>query len=414
MRKFYFFLLALIFISIATQASQKRKVLFIGIDGCRSDALQQANAPNIHAFAALPNSLSTYNAWCLGYTFSGPTWSSMMTGVWWNKHDVNSNSYTGSNFNQYPYFTTLAKQIRPELYCAEVCEWPPLIDDVYNDNFNLRLHTPDGQGPTTVAAATPVLLKDSLDFAFVYFDQVDLAGHSTGFDPNNPSYMQAIANVDSCVGVLLSVLRSRPDYANEDWVILMMTDHGGIGKGHGGNSVEERNIWWIANGDDLQRDSLTGVDPGTYNPYIVGTFVASGVDTAVMHQTPVHTDIAVTALHHLIFDSGINPMDQLQWGLDGKSWIASSTTAVKDVANRVKVNLFPNPANTSVKVSFANDEKLPVSAALFDMQGREVRKVNTVNGISELTIDINGLPAAQYQLRLQVGKNTVSKSLSVE
>ncbi|MBK8659915.1 MAG: alkaline phosphatase family protein [Bacteroidetes bacterium] len=81
--KFYSFIL-LTFFTLTLQATQDRKVLIIGIDGTRSDALQQANVPNLDALIA--NGLYTYDAWHCGITVSGPSWSTIMTGVWWNKH----------------------------------------------------------------------------------------------------------------------------------------------------------------------------------------------------------------------------------------------------------------------------------------------------------------------------------------
>src|SRR5262245_8964894 len=120
-----------ILVAFNSSASQKRKALIIGIDGVRSDALQLANTPNIDSLMA--GGLYTWDAWHCGITVSGPSWSTIMTGVWWNKHGVSNNNYTGSKFNQYPYFTTRAKELLPNLRCVEVIEWPPLIDDVYND-----------------------------------------------------------------------------------------------------------------------------------------------------------------------------------------------------------------------------------------------------------------------------------------
>jgi membrane-anchored protein YejM (alkaline phosphatase superfamily) len=38
--------------ALSAAASQPRKVLIIGIDGVRTDALQQANTPNIDALIA--------------------------------------------------------------------------------------------------------------------------------------------------------------------------------------------------------------------------------------------------------------------------------------------------------------------------------------------------------------------------
>ena len=118
------FLSLILVISVSNLfASQNRKVLIIGIDGCRSDALQQANTPNIDGL--LSNATYSYNSWHTGITWSGPSWSTILTGVNWNKHGVTSNTFTGSNFSQYAPLPTLAKQIKPNLNCSIVAEWDP-------------------------------------------------------------------------------------------------------------------------------------------------------------------------------------------------------------------------------------------------------------------------------------------------
>ena len=79
MKKIY----TLLFFAVLLQtayASQNRKVLVIGIDGCRSDALQQANTPHLDSLIA--TGLFTYDAWHCGITVSGPSWSTIMTGTW--------------------------------------------------------------------------------------------------------------------------------------------------------------------------------------------------------------------------------------------------------------------------------------------------------------------------------------------
>ena len=255
----------LLLFSIATAtASQKRKVLFIGIDGVRSDALQQANTPNLDALIA--TGAYTYDSWCLGITVSGPSWSTIFTGVWYQKHGVTNNSYSGSHFDQYNMFPKLAKAYKPNLYASEVMEWPPLIDNVPNqyDGYNVRIKVPDGGSAPTGSTTATQLLNSNLDVMTVYFDAVDLQGHSNGFSPNNPSYITAIQTVDVQVGVVINALKSRPNYANEDWLILVTTDHGGVGTGHGGNSDEERHIWWAASGNNIQHKQLFGQDPGSY------------------------------------------------------------------------------------------------------------------------------------------------------
>ena len=70
----------------ATQSAEKiKKVLLIGIDGCRPDALQRAQAPQIGALA--DQGAVSYTAQNLPLrltdveTSSGPSWSTMLSGV---------------------------------------------------------------------------------------------------------------------------------------------------------------------------------------------------------------------------------------------------------------------------------------------------------------------------------------------
>ena len=81
---------------------QTPKVLVIGIDGIRPDVLMHVNTPNIDELAAegfLSNHART------GYpSVSGPGWSSMLNGVWPDKHGVTDNSFEGERYNDFPDF----------------------------------------------------------------------------------------------------------------------------------------------------------------------------------------------------------------------------------------------------------------------------------------------------------------------
>jgi len=410
-KKFY----ALALISIMTLsvfASQKRKVLIIGIDGCRSDALQQANTPNLDGLIA--NGLYTYDAWHCGITVSGPSWSTIMTGVWWNKHGVSSNAYTGSHFNDYPYFPTLAKQLLPNLHCVQVVEWAPMSDNVYNDGWNLKLKTPDGDGAATAAVASTQLANDSLDCMFVYFDAVDLTGHSSGFSPTNPSYIQAIENVDNKVGTVLNALHARTNYANEDWLVLVITDHGGIGTGHGGITYEERHIWWIASGNDVVHQQITAADPGTYNLLGTGIFNQSGVDQVLLKSSPVQADIALTALHHLIYETGVDPENYPFYvGLDGKSWL-NVFNGVNNVSKEDNIKVFPNPTSGLTTFWFENEKKQNVTIEMFDLLGRSMKKFANLEVGDKATIDLSQLNCGTYLAKIRIGEQILSRKIDLQ
>lgn len=83
----------------------QNKVLILGLDGCRSSALLAANTPNIDTL--LNHATYSFDALTQYPTWSGPGWSSMLTGVWEEKHGVLDNSFLGSNYNNYPHFIKL-------------------------------------------------------------------------------------------------------------------------------------------------------------------------------------------------------------------------------------------------------------------------------------------------------------------
>lgn len=402
-------LLAALLFTVATAfASQPRKVLIIGIDGTRSDALQQANTPNIDGL--LVNGLYTFNAWHCGITISGPSWSDIMCGVWEDKHGVLENSYAGSNYDEYPYFTTRAKELKPSLYMVQVAEWAALNENVTNEVWDKKIQVPDGGGVLTADSAVANLANPNLDAMFVYFDAVDLTGHDSGFDPNNAAYISAIEGVDGHIGTILNALYARPNYAAEDWLILVITDHGGNGTLHGLATDMERQIWWIANGASVEPQELVGGDPGTYQQ-LYQLLGVPEVDPAILAVSPVQTDIAVTALHHLIYDTGTNPEDVEAWDLDGKSWLKTFTGLDDKSSIKPDVAMYPNPASDLVTLWFENKKGDKVEYTVFNAEGKLVNVPAILTSAQKITLNFEGNADGVYFVNLAIGNTKITKRL---
>jgi hypothetical protein len=391
-------------------ASQPRKVLIIGIDGVRTDALQQANTPNLDALIA--SGFYTYESWHQGITVSGPSWSTIMTGVDFNKHGVTSNSYSGSNYNTYPYFTKRAKDCLPDLYQVQIVQWAPMSDNVYNDAWDQKIKVCDGCGANSVSAAQTQLQNPNLDVLFVYFDECDLTGHSTGFSPLNPAYINSIQTVDGHVGSIISALQSRPDYVAEDWIILITTDHGGIGTGHGGNTNTERKIWWIGSGNNPVSNQLTNVvDPGSI---AIGNF-----NPAVAEGNPSQDDIAVTALDHLFRGTQCDPFNPA-WNLDGQSWLDSlhvenPVGISENVIKEASIKIYPNPTSEILTVWFDNPLNTEVYPAIYDQLGNKVQDFKFVSvNQNKLNIDVSKMAKGAYYLNMNIGDLTVTRMFTVE
>ena len=280
----------------ASDQTRRRKVLLIGLDGVRVDVLATAHTPNIDALIA--GGTFSDVAQTRPPTVSGPGWSSMLTGVWADKHLVTGNDFTGNDYATYPDFLTRLEHVNPQFSTFAVVDWGPLGTEASGgpllsaaidvlpffdgEKYDGGYATADS---LSVRAAVQHLTSEDPDAAFVYLGYIDIAGHE--WSSLAPEYKASIELADSQVGELLAALRSRPTYDQEDWLIIVATDHGRTDAGgHGGDSLEETTIFYLASGPSAARGALA--------------------------TPPEIVDVAVTALAFLGVE--IDPA----WGLDGK------------------------------------------------------------------------------------------------
>ncbi|MCK0133908.1 alkaline phosphatase family protein [Arenibacter sp. S6351L] len=233
--------------------TENKKVLIIGIDGCRPDAITAANTPNLDALMA--NGTYSMDARNTGITISGPGWSSMLTGVWQDKHKVVDNSFAGSDFDKYPHFFKRIEEKNPDSRTVSLSQWHPINDQIAHGFVDITRNTEDSSADVKNKAVAELGVED-LTALFVHFDDVDHAGHGSGFSPNNSNYISAIETVDTAIGELVVALKNRPNYNKEDWMVIVSTDHGGIGTSHGGDTEEERTIFMIVSGGNIPKKEI--------------------------------------------------------------------------------------------------------------------------------------------------------------
>ena len=227
------------------------KLLIISIDGCRPDALLKADAPNLRALA----DSGLYTWWALSRppTKSGPCWSTIFTGVWNDKHGVTDNTFTNSRFEQYPLLFTRLKNADPSFYSGWFVYWPNLGTDMPH---SADVVAGDWSDVNTLEQAINFMSTEQADGLFVHFGAADAAGHKSGFDPENSEYINAIHVADGRIGQVISTMKSRPNYSNEHWMVIALTDHGGYIKHHGGTMIEEMRTFFIITGDDVPRKEI--------------------------------------------------------------------------------------------------------------------------------------------------------------
>jgi len=245
-------LLLLLCVPLFIHAQTTKKVLIIGIDGCRADALELANTPTIDNLIA--NGIYSPDALNDDITISGPGWSAILCGVWSDKHLSVDNSFVGTDYTNYPPLFKRIEDFNSDLNTVSICNWDPINDYIVQNHADFKLNVSSDLEVSN--EAINYLSSNDPDCMFLHFDDVDHAGHANGFSPNVSQYITAIEGVDDCISPIMQAISQRPNYNNEDWLILITTDHGGLGTSHGGNSIEEQNVFVIASGNTITQEVI--------------------------------------------------------------------------------------------------------------------------------------------------------------
>ena len=265
------------------------RVLVIGVDGLKPDCIPPANTPAIDRLIA--NGSYNDDAQAEDLTYSGPNWASILHGVHRDKHGVTNNEYRPSNLRNYPDFLTYLERSDPTLVTAKVVAWDPIGKFQPSEaDFN---EIPDHNDEGVTQVAVKMLrgewdgMPDGPDALFLHLDEVDGAGHTYGFDTSQPDYLKGIEAADAQIGRITDAMWARPEYNDENWLVILVSDHGGsIDKGHSGNTPEKRTMPFLVSGSAAIK--------GSHFPQ------------------PRTCDVAATALTHM----GVQ-VDSA-WGLDSR------------------------------------------------------------------------------------------------
>lgn len=252
--------------AVAAPAANAKHVVVFGIDGLLFDSIAPVNAPNLDALIASGRSSKSWlYANPMAPTLSGPGWSSIATGVWPDKHLVRSNSWgANTNLSQYPDFLTRLERAQPGLSTYAIADWSPLTTDsageaVFTGEIDDKVTVSDAPGydkadAEIAAKAAAKMTSTGPDASFVYFGEVDIAGHNCG--SAGACYRTAIEHTDQHIGTVVDAIKSRPTYAQEDWTFLVTTDHGHAPSGgHGGSTPAERSTFVIQAGPGVPHET---------------------------------------------------------------------------------------------------------------------------------------------------------------
>ncbi|HTD66758.1 MAG TPA: alkaline phosphatase family protein [Candidatus Limnocylindria bacterium] len=203
-------------------AALTNKVLIIGIDGTMPSAMAVASTPNINTLKS--NGCYSTRVVTHPVTHSASCWSSMFTGVWGDKHAVNDpgNSFAGNQFATYPSFFKRIEAANSNLNTLAFARWAPMLTAVPDADVKLSF----GSDAAVTDETCRRLTNSNPDVFWMLLLDVDGAGHSSGWGPTVTNYVRAIETADTRVGQIIGALANRVSYSNENWLVIVQTDHG--------------------------------------------------------------------------------------------------------------------------------------------------------------------------------------------
>lgn len=273
---------AIVIVGCATEKAKKTpKAIFIIVDGIPADVIENIDPPSLKEIAGNDGYTRAHvggdrGAYNQSPTISAPGYNCLLTGTWSNKHNVWDNDIAGPNYNYWTIFRTTTS-VDPKLTTAVFSTWQDnrtkLVGDGLPQAGNMKVtYQFDGLELDTIQypheeqalhiqkidnavadEAARVIASDAPDLSWVYLEYTDDMGHQFG---DSPEQHAAVRGMDEQVGRIWKSIREREDKFNEDWLIVVTTDHGRDsvqGKNHGGQSERERTTWMVTNGKDLNK-----------------------------------------------------------------------------------------------------------------------------------------------------------------
>ena len=404
---------ALIFTGCSNKDQVKeKKALFIILDGISADVLETVDTPNLDDVISEGSYTRAYLGGEAGGYSESPTVSAvgyihLLTGVWSNKHNVYGNDIENPNYNYWNIFRLL-KHNYPDKTAAIYSSWEDnrtkligdglaeagnISMDISYDGFELDTlsfpHTEDGKYVQDIdqyvsESAAQSIREDAPDLSWVYLWYTDSAGHYYG---DGDIYYNALRTADQQIGNIWQAIKEREENYNEDWLLIVTTDHGRSlpdGKHHGGHSERERTIWFATNEED------TNLHFSASKPAIV--------------------DLYPTISRHMNFDLP----DQLEKELDGVPLIGdvsvSHPSAVyNSERNEIQVGWKSWHENGDLKIWLTQTNE-------FNSGGEDeyelVQEVPIISGQS--VVDVSDYSSDFYKIVLEGPHNSVNRWVLID
>ncbi len=239
-----------------------KRVLIYGFDGARADSMQYIIPSKDESYKGYncksPYSAITYLKDCGGLylsyaggnkqepftlqeTSTAQGWASVLTGKWGYENGVIKHTVKNDSCP-----TILLNSAKNGVSSCFYAIWPDHFTITYKNEIkyakenNLPLKFKQFENEEDMQKSLKEAIYNDTKIIFAINEFPDYNGHKSGFDNDNSHYAAGVTNADRYAFELIETIKNRPEYKNEDWLILITSDHGGHGKMHGTQQETDR------------------------------------------------------------------------------------------------------------------------------------------------------------------------------
>jgi len=232
-------------------------LLFIGYDGIRADLMPNAfKRGNASAVYRVASGVAQEGSGSLMLTrvgganrgdehpSTGPGWTSAFTGVWNDVHRVNSNTAPKCHTVSTIMYILHNANVSTSLSFT----WPNFKTRLWNDEF-ISAPSMFNHGVTDEGTFNYMLtaINNGTRAIFGILDDTDGAGHAWGFHPGSRRYVDAFEYAEAQANKLIDAVLARDNFVNEDWLVIIATDHGGFGLLHDSERIMITTVFFAMN-----------------------------------------------------------------------------------------------------------------------------------------------------------------------
>ncbi|MEM1219299.1 MAG: alkaline phosphatase family protein [Bacteroidota bacterium] len=222
----------------------QERVIVLGFSGLTPDGILNAPTPNFER--VMKNAAISLSSRAVLRTSSGPNWASLLNGAGPEQHGITSDTWKKDEHsipamvqNERGWFPSIFQLIRDQRPTAKqgAVYQNPLFGQLFDPEL-VDLSENTANEEATVEKALQFIIDEGPECTVIELAHIETAAKTFGY--TSKEYYESVTKADSLLGVLLRTLQGEDMLQSS--LLILASNHGGIGLSNGGETLQEMEI----------------------------------------------------------------------------------------------------------------------------------------------------------------------------